>query len=432
MKKRKYDVSSLLQNNDNNVNNKLMTIALFSDSYLPTKSGVVTVVLQLREQLIKLGHKVLLITVETTEDFHSDDPSVYQVHSKPLGMGTDQFISLPFIPNLVKFLKKNNVELIHCHTEFGIGNAAVICAKTLKIPAICTTHTMWTEFYKHYIPMAKFISPNVIQKTMKIFYKRFNALIAVSSKARNLTKSKKMLPKMPSVIIPNAIDDSKFVQKHLTAQEKQEIRSKYGIKNTDVLLLFLGRLAEEKRVFELLTICKNVVKKCGNCKVMFVGNGPAYIGMTNICTKEISEGKIIFTGFVEWEKVHNFYESADIFITASLSEMHSMTILEAELSSLPIVTRKDDSYIDSIFDNENGYLCNTDEEMEEKIIQLISDEVKRKKFGKKSLEITKNFTIEKYMQRTLFVYDEVIKKYPKKVNDFDVMERMAKREKAGL
>lgn len=409
-----------------------MTIALFSDSYLPTKSGVVTVVLQLREQLIKLGHKVLLITVETTEEFHSDDPLVYQVHSKPLGMGTDQFISLPFIPNLVKFLKKNNVELIHCHTEFGIGNAAVICAKTLKIPAICTTHTMWTEFYKHYIPMAKFISPNVIQKTMKIFYKRFNALIAVSSKARNLTKSKKMLPKMPSVIIPNAIDDSKFVQKHLTAQEKQEIRSKYGIKNTDVLLLFLGRLAEEKRVFELLTICKNVVKKCGNCKVMFVGNGPAYIGMTNICTKEISEGKIIFTGFVEWEKVHNFYESADIFITASLSEMHSMTILEAELSSLPIVTRKDDSYIDSIFDNENGYLCNTDEEMEEKIIQLISDEVKRKKFGKKSLEITKNFTIEKYMQRTLFVYDEVIKKYPKKVNDFDVMERMAKREKAGL
>lgn len=409
-----------------------MTIALFSDSYLPTKSGVVTVVLQLREQLIKLGHKVLLITVETTEDFHSDDPLVYQVHSKPLGMGTDQFISLPFIPNLVKFLKKNNVELIHCHTEFGIGNAAVICAKTLKIPAICTTHTMWTEFYKHYIPMAKFISPNVIQKTMKIFYKRFNALIAVSSKARNLTKSKKMLPKMPSVIIPNAIDDSKFVQKHLTAQEKQEIRSKYGIKNTDVLLLFLGRLAEEKRVFELLTICKNVVKKCGNCKVMFVGNGPAYIGMTNICTKEISEGKIIFTGFVEWEKVHNFYESADIFITASLSEMHSMTILEAELSSLPIVTRKDDSYIDSIFDNENGYLCNTDEEMEEKIIQLISDEVKRKKFGKKSLEITKNFTIEKYMQRTLFVYDEVIKKYPKKVNDFDVMERMAKREKAGF
>lgn len=409
-----------------------MTIALFSDSYLPTKSGVVTVVLQLREQLIKLGHKVLLITVETTEDFHSDDPLVYQVHSKPLGMGTDQFISLPFIPNLVKFLKKNNVELIHCHTEFGIGNAAIICAKTLKIPAICTTHTMWTEFYKHYIPMAKFISPNLIQKTMKIFYKRFNALIAVSSKARNLTKSKKMLPKMPSVIIPNAIDDSKFVQKHLTAQEKQEIRSKYGIKNTDVLLLFLGRLAEEKRVFELLTICKNVVKKCGNCKVMFVGNGPAYIGMTNICTKEISEGKIIFTGFVEWEKVHNFYESADIFITASLSEMHSMTILEAELSSLPIVTRKDDSYIDSIFDNENGYLCNTDEEMEEKIIQLISDEVKRKKFGKKSLEITKNFTIEKYMQRTLFVYDEVIKKYPKKVNDFDVMERMAKREKAGL
>ena len=58
-----------------------MTIALFSDSYFPTKSGVVTVVVQLREQLIKLGHKVLLITVETTEDYNSNDPLVYQVKS---------------------------------------------------------------------------------------------------------------------------------------------------------------------------------------------------------------------------------------------------------------------------------------------------------------------------------------------------------------
>ena len=98
-----------------------MTIALFSDSYFPTKSGVVTVVVQLREQLIKLGHKVLLITVETTEDYNSNDPLVYQVKSKPLGLGTDQFIGIPFLPHLVKFIKENNVDLIHCHTEFGIG-----------------------------------------------------------------------------------------------------------------------------------------------------------------------------------------------------------------------------------------------------------------------------------------------------------------------
>ena len=63
-----------------------MTIALFSDSYLPTKSGVVTVVLQLRNQLIKQGHRVLLITVETTQEYSTDDPDIYRVRSMPLGL----------------------------------------------------------------------------------------------------------------------------------------------------------------------------------------------------------------------------------------------------------------------------------------------------------------------------------------------------------
>ena len=403
-----------------------MTIALFSDSFFPTKSGVVTVVVQLREQLIKLGHKVLLVTVETTEDYKSDDPLVYQAKSKPLGLGTDQFIGIPFLPHLLKFLKENNVDLIHCHTEFGIGAAAIYCSKRLHIPAICTTHTMWTEFYKYYVPFAKFISPRLVARFMRNFYKRFNALIAVSTKAKNYTKNKKMLPKMPSVVIPNSIDNSQFAKTSLTAHEKQKLRKQYGIKNKDVVLLFLGRIAEEKRVYELLTICKQIVKKCDNCKVLFVGNGPAHTSLMNMSSKEIDEGKIIFTGFVEWQKVHNFYETADIFITASLSEMHSMTILEAELSSLPIVVRDDESYYDCVFNGQNGFLCKTDEEMQEKIIQLIYDENKRKNFGAKSLEITKNFTIQKYMQKTLYVYEQVIKKYPSKINDTQIMKELEK------
>mgnify|MGYP003448250038 FL=1 len=98
-----------------------MTIALFSDSYLPTKSGIVTVVIQLRDQLIKLGHKVLLVTVETTEEFKTDDPLIFRVPSKPLGLGTDQFISFPKKKDVLKFIKSHNVDLIHCHTEFGVA-----------------------------------------------------------------------------------------------------------------------------------------------------------------------------------------------------------------------------------------------------------------------------------------------------------------------
>ena len=149
-----------------------MTIALFTDSYLPTKSGVVTVVVQLREQLMKLGHKVVLVTVEGSEPAEKD-PTIYRARSRALGRGTDQFVAVPNYHPITKFIRANNVDLIHCHTEFGIGKAGVHCAKKLNIPCICTTHTMWTDFYKFYLPLGEHISPRIIQKLLNNFYGKF-------------------------------------------------------------------------------------------------------------------------------------------------------------------------------------------------------------------------------------------------------------------
>lgn len=403
-----------------------MTIALFSDSYLPTKSGIVTVVTQLRDQLLKAGHKVILVCPETTKEYATDNPDIYRVKSVPLGLGTDQFLTMPNLHALVSYMKTKDIQLIHCHTEFGIGKAGIHVAKKLGIPAICTLHTMWTDFYKYYLPGAKFISPSIINKVMKDIYKHFDALIGVSTKAKKYFQQPGMLPNMPSVVIPNSIDREKFQATHITAEEKHNLREKYDIKDSDVVFLFLGRIAEEKRVFELAEKCKILVEKCPNAKVLFVGSGPFYADLYKACEKQILAKTFIFTGYVEWNEVHKYYEASDVFITASLSEMHSMTILEAELSALPIAARMDDSYLDCIFPNQNGYLASNDDELLENMIEMAQNEEKRKEYGKKSLEITKTFTIEKYMQKTLLMYNEVIKAYPEKIDEKAVCEKIEK------
>ena len=400
----------------------IMTIALFSDSYLPTKSGIVTVVVQLQEQLKKMGHRVILVTVETTDEYETYDPDIYRVHSVALGLGTDQFVGIPAMHPLIHYLKEAGVQLIHCHTEFGIGKAGLRAAHVLKIPAICTTHTMWTDFYKYYLTFGKLISPRIINGIMKKYYGKFDSLIGVSTKARNYFKQEGMLPDMPSVIIPNAIDKEKFQKIHITEEQKLALRESYCIKKDETMLLFVGRIGEEKRVFELLQVCQNVAKKNKKIKMVFVGNGPAYEEMLKKAADDIAAKQIIFTGFIEWTKVSEYYESADIFVTTSLSEMHSMTILEAQLSGLPIIVRRDESYFDSVFEGENGYLTDTEEEMEEKILELASDTEKCRRFGKRSLEITRRFTIETHIKKTLKVYDEVMKAYPKKINDIEVMK----------
>jgi len=401
-----------------------MTIALFSDSYLPTKSGIVTVVVQLQEQLKKLGHRVILVTVETTDEYETYDPDIYRVHSVALGLGTDQFVGIPAMHPLIHFLREAGVQLIHCHTEFGIGKAGLRAAHVLKIPAICTTHTMWTDFYKYYLTFGKLISPKIINGIMKKYYGKFDSLIGVSTKARNYFKQPGMLPEMPSVIIPNAIDKEKFQKSHISEEAKKALRQSYGIKDDELMMLFVGRIGEEKRVFELLQVCQHVIKKNNKIKMVFVGNGPAYEDMLKKADEQIKEKSIIFTGFIEWTKVSEYYESADLFVTTSLSEMHSMTILEAQLSGLPIVVRRDESYLDSVFDGENGYLTDSEEEMEDRILQLAADKEKLIAFGNRSLEITKRFTIETHIKKTLKVYEEVMKAYPNKIDDIKVMKEI--------
>ena len=401
-----------------------MTIALFSDSYLPTKSGVVTVVVQLQEQLRKLGHRVILVTVETTNEYETYDPDIYRVHSVALGLGTDQYVGIPAMHPLIHFLRDAGVQLIHCHTEFGIGKAGLRAAHILKIPAICTTHTMWTDFYKYYLTFGNLISPKIINGIMKKYYGKFDSLIGVSTKARNYFKQPGMLPQIPSVIIPNAIDKEKFQKQHISEEQKKALRQSYGIKDDEIMMLFVGRIGEEKRVFELLQVCQNVIKKNSRIKMIFVGNGPAFEEIKTKAQEQISEKTVIFPGFIEWTKVSEYYESADIFVTASLSEMHSMTILEAQLSGLPIVVRRDESYLDSVFNDENGYLTDSEEEMEKRILELADDREKRLAFGKRSLEITKRFTIETHIKKTLKVYEEVMKAYPNKIDDIKVMKEI--------
>ena len=401
-----------------------MTIALFSDSYLPTKSGIVTVVVQLQEQLKKMGHRVILVTVETTDEYETYDPDIYRVHSVALGLGTDQFVGIPAMHPLINYLRDAGVQLIHCHTEFGIGKAGLRAAHILNIPAICTTHTMWTDFYKYYLTFGKLISPKIINGIMKKYYGKFNSLIGVSTKARNYFKQPSMLPDMPSVIIPNAIDKEKFQKEHITEEQKLALRESYGIKPDETMMLFVGRIGEEKRVFELLQVCQNVIKKNSKIKMIFVGNGPAFEEMKEKAAEQIAEKSIIFAGFIEWTKVSEYYESADLFVTTSLSEMHSMTILEAQLSGLPIVVRRDESYLDSVFDGENGYLTDSEDEMEKRILELAADKQKMAAFGKRSLEITKRFTIETHIKKTLKVYEEVMKAFPAKIDDIKIMKEI--------
>lgn len=400
-----------------------MNIALFSDSYLPTKSGVVTVVVQLKKVLEEMGHHVVVVTVGAGKAGPAyDSPDVFRVLSIQSPVGDGQYIGIPYKPEIREFLIENKVEIIHAHTEFFIGHVAVVLGKELGIPVIATTHTMWEDYYKYYLFLGELIPRKVIRKAVQRLYKKFYAFINVSQKAHDYFNRPRMLPNIPSAIIPNAIDRKQFVSKTYTEDDKAAVKEKLGFKSTDRIIIYVGRVVEEKRVDELYEIAKSIVCEKSDIKVLVVGNGARYDHLVKLVAEDKLENKIIFTGFVDWEKLSGYYAAADVFCTVSLSEMHSMTVLEALSLGVPVVCRYDTSFTDTVFDGVDGYFGKNDKEVAEKLLKILNEPEKRAEMSKQALKISGRFTLENHGKRTVAFYKEVLKHYPARVSSKELQD----------
>ncbi len=398
-----------------------MNIALFSDCFVPIKNGVVTSVQQLKEGLEKKGHKVIVITVEVP-GYEEKDPKVFRLPSfkAQLGKGTEQRVGIFNQAAINRYLKNQNIDIIHTHTEFMIGYCGKWASKKLKIPHIHTTHTMWEE-YRHYILNGKLISKGMARGIIKTYLSKVDLIISPSIKAKKYYKE--LLPKIPVKIVHNGINMQKFKSSPISNSEILELRKEFNLKKTDKILIFVGRIGKEKRVMDLLNVIIPLLKKRNNLKMLFVGDGPQ---LEELQKKAKSEGvldSIVFTGFVNWEMVHTLYSMSNMFLTCSLSEVQPMTMIEASMCSLPLIVRRDDSYLDLVKDGESGYIVDSDEELAQRVESLLDNEELLAKFSGNSYKHSQSFTADNHVNNAERVYERVLEYFPDRLHLLEYEDR---------
>lgn len=119
--------------------NESMKIALFTDVYSPFVSGVVSVVKNQANSLKERGHEVYIFAPRYKEMNGGDAIRLPMSFSTP---GPDGFrTSIPTLRSL-RELKEKEVDIIHVHTEGGVGWEGVLSAKILGLPVVTTIHTM--------------------------------------------------------------------------------------------------------------------------------------------------------------------------------------------------------------------------------------------------------------------------------------------------
>lgn len=387
-----------------------MTIAIFSDTYMPVKNGVSTSINQLKEGMEQLGHKVIIVTI-SLPDYQEVDENIIRVWTMPAGVSDeDRFAGIVNKSKLLKILKPHNIDLVHVHTEFSLGFAGRKIAKLLNVPLVATTHTMWEE-YRHYV--GPWMTRGMARSFMRFSLKKAYAVVCPSIKAQKYLAD--LMPEKYTRVVPNGIDMHKFMSTTVTDEMLATTRKTYDINEDKKVLLFVGRIGREKRVEALYETLKDVLTNREDTILLYVGAGPDYEALRDKIAKDGMRDYVKFTGFVDWKEVYKLYNVADILLSASLSEVHPMTAIEGAICGLPSIVRRDDSFVDLVHSGVNGYLVDSDEEIAQKVKELIDDDVKLAEFSKESKRISQDFSAQKHVEKMLAYYEDIVKTFPNKL-----------------
>ena len=405
-----------------------MRIGIFSDTYIPQINGVSTSIEMLRKGLEKKGHKVYIVTVNPDNLKYIKEDRVLRIPGVPIGIFDYRLTSI-YPARAIKTIKSWNLDVIHSQTEFGIGTFARIIAKQYNIPLVHTYHTMY-EDYIHYITKGYFQKTGKkIVEHLTLFYCDTTAteLIVPTKKTYDLFKEKYKV-KRNVHIVPTGIEVEKYSKKY-SDEVIEELKEKIGIKKEDINLIFVGRLGLEKSVDFLINNHKNIVKKHPNCNLIIIGDGPERENLEKLVKKNKLENNVFFTGKVPLSDIGMYYHLGSIFVTASKTETQGLTVLEALAASLPVVAIKDESFIDPIKDNYNGYLFTDDKDYVNYINNLLDNSDKLNKMTLNAYESSSNFSSTTFASNALKVYKLAIKNKKKKDNIFKRIIKKFKGEK---
>lgn len=343
-----------------------MRIALFAETYLPNVSGVVTHVHALRVGLERLGHEVLVVCGDNSFGGHLLKDGVLYCP----GYVSEKFygytLSTPWSKQRAKYLSEFAPDIIHLHTEFGIGMFGMHWALAHNLPLVYTLHTMYDD-YVYYVAPRPFIpaARSLSHKFFARYIKAADAITGPSQKCQDYVDALGL--KRHVHIIPNPVELDKFDPAAIEAEKIKAVRERLNLPADCQYVLFVGRLGKEKSADELIKCWAEAVSPEDKLKLLIVGEGPVREELQRL-TKELNaDDRVILPGKVEHDDIPPYLALGSLYATASLSDTNSISMLEGMACGLPVLQKYDPINADQIKEGVNGFVFRDAAELQQKL-----------------------------------------------------------------
>ena len=217
----------------------------------------------------------------------------------------------------------------------------------------------------------------------------------------------------PIHVVPSGIDLGRFRGSRSEAFVREQ-RERLGIPQERKILVYVGRLAEEKNLEELLRFRANMGGE--DITLLIVGGGPWKERLENAAAQlGLQAPDVVFAGMVPPETVASWYRMGDLFVSASTSETQGLTYVEALAAGTPALCRADECLEGVILEGENGWQYRTEEEFRWRVEEFFAAPEKKEAMSAAARAVAEEYSAERFGQRAEAIYAARIQKQGKVV-----------------
>ncbi len=379
-----------------------LNIAFYSDSYLPAVDGVVSSMLNFRNELERRGHTVYTFA---SSRFGKKGNSRLFLYPGTKLKAYPQYSVAIFPYNSFMKLNSLRIDMIHSHTPFMMGFSALMAAKIGRYPHVSTFHTLINnrsvieQYYPKNRNLKRFTS-KYLWKYTKFFYNRCNRTIAPSRTIESFLKRHGIAE---TSVVPNSVDVKRFSPR----VSGGGIRKALGIKERERMVLYLGRASMEKRLDVMLKACKVLSKKEKGIKFVIGGTGPSEHHHMSLARRLGIADRVAFMGFVDGKTLPHLYAAADAFCMPSTFETQGVVCLEAMASGKPVVGADYMALRELIKNGRNGekFAPGDYTSCARKIEKVLNDS---RAYTKGAVSTAAEFSVERTTDRLLDTYKDVL------------------------
>lgn len=346
-----------------------MRYAIVTETYPPEINGVALTVQGLEKGLRARGHEVEVIRPRQAGDA-LEMPQALLVRGAGLPRYPGLKFGWPAATRLARHWNTQRPDALYVATEGPLGWSALRAARKLGIPVATGFHTRFDQYMRDYgMPFLE----GTAMRWMRRFHNGADATLvptvelALSLQSQGFNQVRRLA---------RAVDTRLFDP----ARRDPALRSAWGMEETGLAVIYLGRIAPEKNLDLAVRAFRNLQRKRPDARFIWVGDGPARAGLAQ------EHPDFVFCGWQRGVEVARHFASADLFLFPSHSETFGNTTLEAMASGIPAVAFDYGAAREHLRNGVDGAAVASDQAFIAAAEQLATDDARRRRMGQRAHE----------------------------------------------